>query len=111
MALLVFEEVSAATAAGTVLSEKAGLAVVNYARVLSRIAVTGSSAAGNAAVDLYIGQTFIGTFANTSTGVAPVEAKDYKPVGWIANPSEPVIVKIKTASTSNILHVEIETSP
>ena len=109
--ILVYEEGSAATAAGTALSEKNALDITPYPRYIKKVAVTGSSAAGNAAVDLYLGQTFIGTFYNTSTGTAPVEAKDYRMIGWTVDGGERVVVKIRTASTTNILHVEVVTEP
>lgn len=111
MGLLVFEEAATATAVGIKLNEKNGLEIMPYFRLINRIAVTGSAAAGDAAIDLWLGNTFVGRYYNTSTGTAPVEAKDYKPVGWGLLASEPIVVKIADASGTNILHIEIETAP
>jgi hypothetical protein len=111
MVILRYQETSAATGVGTRLTEQNGLDVVPYPRVIKRIAVVGSAAAGDAAVELSLGQTFIGRFYNTSTGNAPIEAKDWLPVNWVAEAGEPVIIKIADASATNVAYIFIETQP
>lgn len=111
MGLLMFREASTATAVGTFLSERNGLATVNYPRQIKRIAVTGSAAAGDCAFKLFLGQTEVGEYFNTSTGLAPVDAKDFQPIGWICDAGEPVRVMVTDASGTNVAQVVIETSP
>jgi len=113
MGMLLFAEASAATAVGTFLNESNQLGTVNYPRQIRRIAVLGSAAAGDCGIRLFLGQSDLGLYYNTSAGasVAPVEAKDWIPVNWVAEANEPIRVMIADASGTNVMKVFVETAP
>jgi hypothetical protein len=114
MANVTVQEASAGTAVGTDIFQLAGntfFVTAPVGRVLRRIGVTGSTAAGNASIDLYIGTEKIGTYFNTTSGaVVPVDAKDMMPVithrGVLAG--EAIRLIISKASTTNVLSVTLE---
>jgi len=85
----------------------------NYRRV-TKIAVTGSAAAGDAAVDLFYGASFIGRFYNTTLGanIIPLEARDLIKVesDLVMEPNEDLLVVISDAGTTNILSVTLNIS-
>lgn len=114
MSIVVFSEASAATAVGTDLMASSPQNRYKFdprVRYVRRIGVTGSSAVGNAKIDLFYGQTLIGTFANTTSGAStPIEAKDILPVVSDLGlaPNEPLIVQINTASATTVLTIYLE---
>lgn len=112
MANITFQESAAATAANTDLFSGNFFQFDARPRVVSRMGVSGSSAAANAAVDLYYGVEKIGTFYNTSGGAvaAPLDAKDMMPVrsNRALLPNEPLRVLVNTASATNKLTVTLE---
>lgn len=79
-------------------------------RQVNRLAVTGSAAAGDGELELSYGDTFIGLFRNTSTGLAPVENKDFVPVpsDMVCEPQEPLRVVIAVAFNTNVTQVKLE---
>lgn len=115
MPSIIVKEASAASAVGTdLMNSGAGLrfrATSTYRKIV-RIGVVGSSAVGNAAVDVYYGATLVaGALQNTSSGaVTPLEAKDILPLhsDYWAEPGEPIIIAINTASATNVLVVYLE---
>lgn len=111
--ILRFPETTAASAVGTRIVEANGLDTVNYPRLVKRIAVVGSAAAGDAAVDLFLGATFIGRYYTTVAGAAPaiLEARDWLPVNWVVDAAEPVVIKISDAGLTNVIVAHIETDP
>lgn len=112
MVNVTFQEAAAATAAGTDLFANNFFQFDARPRIVSRIGVSGSSAAANSAVDLFYGTEKIGTFYNTSGGAvaAPLDAKDMMPVrsNRAILPYEPVRVVVNTASATNKLTVTLE---
>lgn len=112
MANITFQESAAATAANTDLFANNFFQFDARPRVVSRIGVSGSSAAANAAVDLFYGTEKIGTFYNTSGGAvaAALDAKDMMPVrsNRAVLPFEPIRVLVNTASATNKLTVTLE---
>lgn len=112
MANITFQESAAATAAGTDLFANNFFQFDARPRIVSRIGVSGSSAAANASVDLFYGTEKIGTFFNTSGGAvaAPLDAKDMMPVrsNRAILPYEPVRVLVNTASATNKLTITLE---
>lgn len=112
MANVTFKEASAGTAAGTDLFANNFFQFDARPRVVSRIGVAGSSAVGNAAVDLFYGVEKIGTFYNTTSGanVIAVDAKDLVPVrsNRAVLPNEPIRVVVNTVSATNVLAVTLE---
>lgn len=112
MVNVTFQESAAATAAGTDLFSGNFFSIDARPRIVSRIGVSGSSAAANAAVDLFYGTEKIGTFYNTSGGAvaAPLDAKDMMPVrsNRAVLPLEPIRVVVNTASATNKLTITME---
>lgn len=112
MANVTIKETSAATAAGTDLMANNFFQFDARARIVSRIGVVGSSAVGNAAVDLFYGTEKIATIYNTTSGanVIAVEAKDMMPIrsNRALFPHEPLRVIVNTASATNILAITLE---
>lgn len=112
MANITFQESAAGTAANTDLFANNFYQFDARARVVSRIGVSGSSAAANAAVDLFYGTEKIGTFYNTTGGAvaAPLDAKDMMPVrtNRALLPYEPLRVLVNTASATNKLTITME---
>lgn len=112
MANITFQEAAAGTAANTDLFANNFYQFDARPRVVSRIGVSGSSAAANSAVDLFYGTEKIGTFYNTSGGAvaAPLDAKDLVPVrsNRAVLPFEPIRVLVNTPSATNKLTVTME---
>lgn len=113
MPTLIITEASAASAAGTNLMANNRFSVSNTYRKVVRIGVVGSSAVGNASIDVFYGATMIANnLKNTSGGanLTPLEAKDIVPLrsDYWCEPGEPLIVSINTPSASNALTVYLE---
>lgn len=77
-------------------------------RVVKRVALVGSAAAGDAVEDFFIGTTYAGTYRNTATGNAPLEARDWISVGIVAEPNEALNLRLVTAPTTNAMRFFIE---
>lgn len=112
MANITIKETSAATAAGTDLMANNFFQFDARPRIVSRYGVVGSSAVGNAAVDIFYGTEKIATAYNTTSGanVLPVEAKDMMPLrsNRALLPHEPLRVVVNTASATNVLAITLE---
>lgn len=112
MVLVTIKESAAATAVGTNLTANTRIFTSGKHRYVRRIGVVGSSAVGNAAVQLFYGNRFIGEFQNTTSGanVIAVDAKDFitLPPTVINQAGEPLLVLISTASATNILAVTLD---
>lgn len=111
MVSVTFKESAAASAVGTNLFSGNQFQGSTRFRKVNRIGVVGSSAAANAAVDLFYGSTKVGTFYNTTLGaVAPLEAKDLVPVAGtlLCDPGELINVLVNTASTTNPFVITLE---
>lgn len=112
MANLVVKESAAATAAGTDLMSGNFFQFSPFPRTVTRVGCVGSSAVGNAAVDIFFGTEKVGTFYNTTSGanVISLEAKDMLPLrsNKALLPNEPLRVIINTASATNVLAVTLE---
>lgn len=111
MATVTIKEATVGSAAGTDLMSGTFFYLQSFPRTVTRIGVVGSSAVGNAAIDLYFGSEKIGTFYNTSSGVVvPLEAKDLIPIrtnkAMAAN--EPLHVIVNTVSVTNVFVITLE---
>lgn len=81
-------EAAATLTVGTDAFRNERLNVYHKARVLRSVAVVGSAAINDCAVNVYIGDYFVGTFRNTRAGVvAPVHPDDDIPVGNLLIPA------------------------
>jgi hypothetical protein len=105
-------EASAGTAAGTDLMANNFYQLDGRARVVSRIGLSGSTAAAPGFVDLFYGSEKIGTFITTSSGAvaAPLDSKDMMPVrsNRALLPNEPLRVLVNTISTTNKMTLTLE---
>lgn len=112
MAVITVKEAAAASAVGTNLMAGHRMQIVPRYRRVSRIGVTGSAAAGDASVDLFYGDTYIGTFYNTTLGanILPLDGRDMMnvPSTWALSPNEPLNILISDAGATNILYVTLE---
>jgi hypothetical protein len=81
-------------------------------RYIEKLAVVGSSAAGNASVKLYFGLRYIGQFYNTTSGaVVGKEAGDFQHLGidaGVIQPGEQLIVETGVVSATNKLTVTLD---
>lgn len=111
MPTITFKESSAAQAVGTNLLPSR-FATSMRPRRIRRVGIVGSAAVGDAAVDVYYGDHFVGTFFNTSAGanLVPLEAKDLVPVSdsTINMPGEPLSVIVSDAGATNVLAITLE---
>jgi hypothetical protein len=111
MANVTVQETAAATAVGTDLLANSFFQFDARPRVVSRAGLTGSSAAGNAAVDIFFGTEKIATLRNTTSGaVIPVEAKDMMPIrtNRALLPFEPLRAIVAVASATTIMSLTLE---
>lgn len=60
--------------------------VVSYDREIWGLMLTGSAAAGDCTVDLYIEDVYVGTYANTSTGEGQINT-DLQPISDLYVPA------------------------
>ena len=99
---------------GTNLMAGHRLQIVPQIRRVSRIGVTGSAAAGDSAIDLFYGDTFLGTFYNTTLGanIIPLDSKDMMNVTsrYALDRNEPLNLLVSVAPTTNPLNVSMEIS-
>lgn len=112
MSNITIKEAAAASAVGTNLMAGHRLQTAPRPRYVRRIGVVGSTAAGDASVDMFYGNVYIGTFFNTTPGanVIPLDAKDMVPVSANVGmePNEPLHVLISKVSAANVLAVTLE---
>lgn len=95
--------VAAATAVADYdLLQDTRLQQVPYTRVLETIKVTGSAAAGDTTIDLFVGEDYIGRFANTNTGEGNKD--DEQELGVIVYPNEAIhAIVVDPPSTNPII--------
>lgn len=113
MAYITLKGVAAASATvGTNMMAGHRLQIAPKLRRVSRIGVTGSAAAGDSAVDLFYGDTYIGTFYNTTLGanIIPLDSKDMMNVTstYVLDRNEPLNLLVSTQPTTNPLNVSME---
>lgn len=78
------------------------------ARRLTKLALTGSSAAGDTVVEVLVQGKSIGSYANTSTGLVADRTKDFRDVNAYVAPNELVQVFVRDAPTTNPIVLELE---
>lgn len=106
-----FNESAAATAVGTDLIAGKQGQITPYNRWITGLALLGSAAVGDAAVELFVGSHRVGVFRNTSITVAPDLSKDFQAVNVGALAGEPLYAKIVDASATTALRLIIFTNP
>lgn len=107
-------ESAAASAVGSVLNNGQRGQNGPRSRRVNRIRVGGSAAAGDAKVDLFYGDTYIGRFTNTIAGAVAAIAWDqlrdnqFPDPKWITSPGEFINVIIADAGATNVIVVQVD---
>jgi len=100
-------------------SVAAAIAVVNYDlfkdtrfkhmadrhRKLTGIKVTGSAAAGDTEVEVFVGTTYIGNFFNTATGFG--NADDVQDADALIQAGEELFCMVKDAPTTDPINIQL----
>ena len=81
--------------------------ISSMARRLQRIALTGSAAAGDTRVEMFVGNYRVGEFFNSATA-APQFLRDAFPIGVSVPAGEPLVVNVVTAPTTNPIYLMVE---
>jgi len=76
-------------------------------RVITGLACTGSAAAADFKFDLYIDQTYLGTYYNTNTGVPAID-HDQMPVNFIWPAGSRVRGIVRDAAATNPVYVKVD---
>lgn len=109
-----FVESAAATAVGTIMNNGQRGQSSGRNRRVDRIRVGGSATAGDAGIDLFYGDTYIGRFFTSVAGAAPAwdQQRDnqFPDQNWAAAAGENINCIIADASGTNALLVEIDTT-
>jgi len=111
MSNITIKEAAVGQAVGTNLMAGNRLQTAPRPRFVKRIGVVGSAVPGDASVDLFYGNTFIGTFFNTTIGaVVPLDSKDIVQVASNLGmePYEPLHVLTSKVSTTTVMTVSLE---
>lgn len=102
-----FNEAAAASAVGTdLIAGKQGQTAA-YPRVLEGLYLIGSAAVGDAAIELFAGDTRLGVFRNTGT-TGPDLSRDFQAVGVGIHAGEPLYAKIIDASATTALRLILQ---
>jgi len=105
-------EAAAASPIGTDLLKGDIESIRNYPRKLSGVGLTGSAAAGDAAVDVWIGDTKVASnLPNARTGGVIQVQTDVLGVNKIVPANERLQIKIATPSGTNPLYTHLFLSP
>ncbi len=81
--------------------------IANYPRMIHAIGLTGSTAAGDTAVELFVGNLRIGEFFNSSTG-APQALRDMFNVNAMVGAGEVLVCSVSDAPASNPIFLTLE---
>jgi hypothetical protein len=104
-------ESSAASAVGTDLLDGKKIQSSRRPRAVRFIGLVGSTAVADAAIDLFYGDKYVGTFYNTTAGAAkvPLANQDLIPVGrgLMCPPGVDLHAFITDAGTGNVLALTV----
>jgi len=105
-------ESSAGSAVGTNLMTGEEDEIKPFPRFLQGVALTGSAAAGDAAVDIYIGDTVVAkNVPNARTGGVVVAQDDIVPVNRPIPPGSKLRVLVSDSGSTNVLYAHLFISP
>jgi hypothetical protein len=82
-----------------------------FPRVLKAVALTGSAAAGDAEVEIYIGDAYVGRITNQRTGSEILDLADWQPIGRRVLPNQKIMARISDAGATNVLVFHFVTLP
>lgn len=82
-------------------------------RWITAFGLTGSTAVGDAAVDLYVGSKNYGTFINTTAGAAkfPTSNADMKPLRIPVPAGDPISLVVTDAPATEVLAFTLDLAP
>jgi len=102
-------EAAATLTAGTDAARNNRKRTSSRPRVVTGIAIVGGNAINEAAVDVYAGDHFFGTFRNTHNGaVAPIMPDDLQPIRpTMVAPGDAISLLIATAPTVSPLAIQV----
>lgn len=83
---------------------------IGKARKISSLGLTGGGAAGDCAIELWVDNEKVGTYANTGTGDACDMQRDHKPLNTYVKAGALIQAKVIDAAPSGNMHIEIEFS-
>lgn len=104
--------VSVAAATATIdydIMQDQRLQSVAYQRILHTLKLTGSAAAGDTLLDLFVGEDYLGRFANTATGEGNKDDEQSLP-NVIVYPGEQIHAIVIDAPTTNPIIANISYS-
>lgn len=105
------EEASAASNVGTDMMVGHRFERTPYMRILDRVALTGSSSAGDMEVEIYIGDRYVGRVNNNRTGTVILDEADWKGIGAKILPNEKLMVRISDSGATNVGRFHFITVP
>jgi hypothetical protein len=107
--MAVYENATAAASAtvGTDLLASQSWRTSSRPRILERIAVAGSAASGDSAVEVVVNQVSIGYIYTSGTG-APQWDRDYKECGFPIGANSVVTAIVRDAPATNALHLGLK---
>lgn len=114
MAFLTVREAAAASAVGTDLMDGQRLQTHPLPRRVMKLGLSGSTAIGDCAVDLFYGSEFIARIYNVSTNAALTGEQMYDNPGvLVCSPNEPIHAFIADVGVGSVmvLHLAIEEIP
>lgn len=82
-----------------------------FARGFVGAALTGSAAAGDAEVKIYVGDTYVGRITNQRTGSEVLDVVDWQKIGRVIPPGENLRAEISDAGATNVLIFHFVTEP
>jgi len=100
--------VAAATAVvGYDLLSQNMLQSVGYPRVITGVGLTGSAAAGDSAIDLYVDTVLVGQFYNTTTGFPTND--HIIPIEFQVPANSKITARVTDAASTNPLNIVVKT--
>lgn len=105
------DEASAGSAVGTDLLQDHREQVRNRPRLLRAVALTGSAAAGDAEVEIYVGNVRLGAVPNNRTGTVVLDLSDWRTFNTRIPAGEKLHAFISDAGATNALRLHFVTAP
>lgn len=105
------DETAAAQAVGTELLSDHREERREFPRTLVKAALTGSAAAADMVVEIFIGDTYVGRISNQRTGLVVLDLSDWKFIGRTITPNQRLSFRVADAGATNVARVHFVTLP
>lgn len=102
-------ESSAGSGVGTDLMDGHRERTRGHNRILTKVAVTGSAAAGDAELEVSSGNFYAGRLQNIRTGTVLADEVDWQTMNVPVPAGEPILAKVSDAGATNVLVFHFET--